>query len=228
MNGLLGNAPQPVMYVRALYDYEADDRTSLSFHEGDEIQVITQLESGWWDGVINGVRGWFPSNYCQVITTPEASKPADTGEPWPRPGSRGIVDDVDSESGDSTGSIDIADPYPVPSTQRTGQQKSVDFWVPQATPDGRLYYYNTKTHESSIELPLESPSSSTEDGPRDRMNINVPDKSRPPNDLMARGFVDTDDEESDGNTASENEGERLMMASTSSEVYFSLTTVCLN
>src|SRR3954469_25937504 len=26
MNGLLGNAPQTVMYVRALYDYEADDR----------------------------------------------------------------------------------------------------------------------------------------------------------------------------------------------------------
>src|ERR1700685_2684254 len=26
MNGLLGNAPQPQMYVRALYDYEADDR----------------------------------------------------------------------------------------------------------------------------------------------------------------------------------------------------------
>src|SRR4051812_35144569 len=48
--------PQLVMYVRALYDYEADDRTSLSFHEGDIIQVITQLESGWWDGVINGVR----------------------------------------------------------------------------------------------------------------------------------------------------------------------------
>jgi len=71
MNGIMGNAPQPVIYVRALYDYEADDRTSLSFHEGDVIQVITQLESGWWDGIINGVRGWFPSNYCQVIPNPE-------------------------------------------------------------------------------------------------------------------------------------------------------------
>ncbi|TGO37463.1 hypothetical protein BHYA_0096g00020 [Botrytis hyacinthi] len=55
-------------FVRALYDYEADDRTSLSFHEGDIIQVITQLESGWWDGVISGVRGWFPSNYCQFVS----------------------------------------------------------------------------------------------------------------------------------------------------------------
>lgn len=29
------------------------------------IQVITQLESGWWEGVLNGVRGWFPSNYIE-------------------------------------------------------------------------------------------------------------------------------------------------------------------
>ena len=54
-----------------MVSYDADDRTSLSFHEGDVIQVITQLESGWWDGVINGVRGWFPSNYCQIITSPD-------------------------------------------------------------------------------------------------------------------------------------------------------------
>ena len=55
------------MYVRAKYNYEASDRAILSFCEGDVIQVLTQLESGWWDGVINGVRGWFPSNYCQVL-----------------------------------------------------------------------------------------------------------------------------------------------------------------
>jgi hypothetical protein len=58
----------PVLcYVRALYDYEADDRTSHSFYKGDIIEVITTLESGWWDGVINGARSWFPSNYCEVI-----------------------------------------------------------------------------------------------------------------------------------------------------------------
>lgn len=53
--------PARPLFVRALYDYDADDRTSLSFRQGDLIQVITQLESGWWDGVIHGVRGWFPS-----------------------------------------------------------------------------------------------------------------------------------------------------------------------
>jgi son of sevenless-like protein len=69
MNSFNGTSPGG-MYVRALYDYDADDRTSLSFRQGDIIQVITQLESGWWDGVINGVRGWFPSNYCAVVQPP--------------------------------------------------------------------------------------------------------------------------------------------------------------
>ena len=55
-----GLAPPTALFVRALYDYEADDRTSLSFRQGDTIQVITQLASGWWDGIIIGVRGWFP------------------------------------------------------------------------------------------------------------------------------------------------------------------------
>ena len=71
MSTLTGSSIVPgAMYVQALYDYEADDRTSLSFRQGDTIQVITQLESGWWDGVIRGTRGWFPSNYCAVIAGP--------------------------------------------------------------------------------------------------------------------------------------------------------------
>jgi hypothetical protein len=36
-----------------------------------------------------------------------------------------------------------------PSNTRT------DFWIPQATPDGRLFYFNTQTGETSMELPPE-------------------------------------------------------------------------
>jgi son of sevenless len=66
-----------MMYVRALYDYESDDQSSLSFHEGDVIKVIMSLESGWWDGVINGVRGWFPSNYCELVESIEENSVED-------------------------------------------------------------------------------------------------------------------------------------------------------
>jgi son of sevenless-like protein len=223
MNGLLGNAPPTVMYVRALYDYEADDRTSLSFHEGDIIQVITQLESGWWDGVINGVRGWFPSNYCQVIASPEDVLEAKQN------GTRVDLEEEDADE-DEDEEADYEsqyeeeeeserdDPSQLPMEGTNSERTRADFWIPQATPDGRLFYYNTETGESSMELPLESPSSATETGPRNRMNVNIPEKTRPPPEMMARGYLQDEDDESDPNSASEMEGESLMLASTNSFV----------
>lgn len=53
--------------VRALYDYSGGEESALSFRKGDIIQVLTQLESGWWDGLCNGERGWFPSNYVSDL-----------------------------------------------------------------------------------------------------------------------------------------------------------------
>jgi son of sevenless-like protein len=225
MNGLLGNVPQPVMYVRALYDYEADDRTSLSFHEGDIIQVITQLESGWWDGIINGVRGWFPSNYCQVTTSPddvlEGKQNGNTEdvEEEDVEEDEEEQDDYEDQYEDDEGDSEHDDLTQLPIEGSSNSERTrADFWIPQATADGRLFYFNTETGESSMELPLESPSSATETGPRDRMNVNIPDKTRPPPEMMARGYMQDDDDESDGNSASELEGESLMLASRSSYV----------
>ncbi|KAJ2906212.1 RasGEF domain-containing protein [Zalerion maritima] len=213
MNGIIGTAPPGTMYVRALYDYEADDRTSLSFHEGDVIQVITQLESGWWDGVINGVRGWFPSNYCQIITNPEelpemeGDDEGEQGDEEPDD-ENGFTDPFD-EGDDSE--QDDANGLPLQDTDGT-TRSGADFWIPQATPGGGLYYYNTMTGESSMELPLESPTSTNESGPRDRMNINMPDRTRPPPELMAGGLNQDEDEDSGVNSSSELEGEALMLA----------------
>jgi son of sevenless len=218
MNGIVNAAPPPgTLYVRALYDYEADDRTSLSFHEGDVIQVITQLESGWWDGVINGVRGWFPSNYCQIIAGPE-----DGSEVLPQNGDviLGQEDDFEDqvryeeEEYDDENESDQDDLNGLPLEGTNSGPKSsggADFWIPQATRDGRLFYYNTMTGESSMELPLESPTTLNEMGPRDRMNVNMPEKTRPPPELMARGLTQDEDEDSEAASASEVEGESIMM-----------------
>ncbi|KAI8339107.1 SH3 domain-containing protein [Chlamydoabsidia padenii] len=53
--------------VRALYSFKTNDRSSLQFEQGDCIEVLTKLKSGWWDGWLDGARGWFPSNYVEVI-----------------------------------------------------------------------------------------------------------------------------------------------------------------
>ena len=227
MNGIATPAPPGAMYVRALYDYEADDRTSLSFHEGDIIQVITQLESGWWDGVINGVRGWFPSNYCQIIATPddlpEIEHHAEMEQVEEEPEEQ---DAYEAEFDDEEEPSDLEDNAVLPIEGGDGERSRADFWIPQATPDGRLFYYNTMTGESSMELPLESPSSINETGPRDRMNVNVPERTRPPPEMMARGFLQDEGDESDGNSASELEGENILAAARGSNVSHLLHLPC--
>lgn len=59
-------------FCRALFDYQTDNDSSLSFHRDDIIEVLTRLESGWWDGLLGQERGWFPSNYVTVISDQEA------------------------------------------------------------------------------------------------------------------------------------------------------------
>ena len=54
--------------VRAMYDFDSEDATNLTFKRDDIIQVLAQLESGWWAGHCDGRQGWFPSNYVQVLT----------------------------------------------------------------------------------------------------------------------------------------------------------------
>ncbi|KND03422.1 uncharacterized protein SPPG_08888 [Spizellomyces punctatus DAOM BR117] len=63
--------------VRALYDYTGAEESSLTFRKGNVIQVLTQLESGWWDGLCNGERGWFPSNYVSDMETLTDAPPAE-------------------------------------------------------------------------------------------------------------------------------------------------------
>ena len=185
MNGYPGNTVAPgQLYVRALYDYEADDRTSLSFRQGDQIQVITQLESGWWDGVIDGVRGWFPSNYCAVVHQPYGD------------GRRVDEDSEAEESGDDYNDSEDNTVNGAGSNHDASNEDTQDqaaFWIPQATPDGRLFYFNTLTGESTMELPLEAPTSANETYPRDRTNIYIPEKTRPPPELMQAGYERDDD-----------------------------------
>lgn len=197
MNGFNGTTSPGGMYVRALYDYDADDRTSLSFRQGDIIQVITQLESGWWDGVINGVRGWFPSNYCAVVQRPSEEAEDDRNgaeaDDDHDAQSLGGTDYTNSDTESLSGNDTI---LPIERTE-TNKEEEAAFWIPQATPDGRLFYFNTLTHVSTMELPLESPNAN-ESGPRDRVNVFIPESSRPPPELLASGYnvEDTDDETS--------------------------------
>ncbi|CAO3569491.1 unnamed protein product [Mortierella alpina] len=66
--------------VRAMYDFESEDATNLTFKKDDVIQVLAQLESGWWAGHCDGRQGWFPSNYVQVLEETDSQDEEDDGE----------------------------------------------------------------------------------------------------------------------------------------------------
>ncbi|KAF8469219.1 ras guanine nucleotide exchange factor domain-containing protein [Kalaharituber pfeilii] len=204
---------QPRMYVRALYSFRSDDPTSLSFNQGDLIQVLTQLESGWWDGIVHGQRGWFPSNYCVVVNSSDYREngvgisPLDDSDDTEDGSSGDEGEDEDSDR-DGIGSPQL----PMEGTDDRDADEAL-FWIPQATPDGRLFYFNTRTGESRMELPLETPTSTTETGPRDRSNFSVPEQTRPPPEMMAGGYEREEPEYEDADsTTSEREGEALFIS----------------
>jgi len=54
--------------ARALYDYDAENPDDLSFKEGEVINILDKSDpSGWWEGEVNGQRGFFPSNFVEEI-----------------------------------------------------------------------------------------------------------------------------------------------------------------
>lgn len=50
----------------ALYPYEAQDPSELSFGEGDVITIYEKNEDGWWYGGIKDRKGLFPMNYTEA------------------------------------------------------------------------------------------------------------------------------------------------------------------
>ncbi|KAI9156037.1 Ras guanine nucleotide exchange factor bud5 [Blastocladiella emersonii ATCC 22665] len=61
-------APPPVVaVVEALYDYTAQEPNCINLVRGAIVYVVEKHDSGWWDGVCSGHRGWFPSNFVRAV-----------------------------------------------------------------------------------------------------------------------------------------------------------------
>ncbi|KAJ3582810.1 hypothetical protein NHX12_000217, partial [Muraenolepis orangiensis] len=54
--------------VRALYDYQAEDESEISFEPGDVISNVEMVDKAWWRGCSkDGRQGLFPANYVETI-----------------------------------------------------------------------------------------------------------------------------------------------------------------
>ena len=132
----------PLLYVQALHDYDNNDSDELSFRQGDTISVFTQLTSGWWQGVLNDRRGWFPGHYCTILRSEEPKEDVESD-----------TEGEDEEENNPEASTSRHSSGQLTKDDHDAAEEDLAFWVPQATPDGRLFYFNFSTGETSIELP---------------------------------------------------------------------------
>jgi son of sevenless-like protein len=139
-------------FVRALYDYQSTDASSLSFRSGDLIEVLSQLESGWWDGLLDNERGWFPSNYVAPVSEQEVEEEfvqatsaavaaANPGDRMAPPNGHPSQNEDDSEwseedlLGGGGGIAQLAET--VMNSSSSAAATASDFWMPQVTSDGQ-------------------------------------------------------------------------------------------
>jgi len=63
--------PQPQQQqqpkAKALYPYPGQTQDELSFKEGDILIIHKKDPGGWWEGELNGKRGWVPANYLEEM-----------------------------------------------------------------------------------------------------------------------------------------------------------------
>ncbi|KAK7147071.1 hypothetical protein R3I94_009806 [Phoxinus phoxinus] len=54
---------------QAMFDYTAIAEDELNLKKGDVITIISKAteDDGWWEGELNGYRGFFPDNFVMVI-----------------------------------------------------------------------------------------------------------------------------------------------------------------
>ncbi|XP_061522561.1 SH3 domain-containing kinase-binding protein 1 isoform X3 [Phycodurus eques] len=94
---------------KAAFSYVPQHEDELELKIGDIIEILAEVEEGWWEGVLNGKSGMFPSNFTKEILLeadgPSADTPASQEEPRSgrnsknSPGSESDGGDSRSETG---------------------------------------------------------------------------------------------------------------------------------
>ncbi|NXW82737.1 GAS7 protein, partial [Alopecoenas beccarii] len=106
---------------QTLYPFSGErHRQGLRFAAGELITVLQVPDGGWWEGQKeDGLRGWFPASYVQLLEKPRKATPQ-TGE-------------------------DTLNSHLPPG------------WQSYMSPQGRRYYVNTFTNETTWERPSSVP-----------------------------------------------------------------------
>ncbi|XP_047598423.1 small G protein signaling modulator 3 isoform X4 [Lutra lutra] len=70
--------------AKALLDFERHDDDELGFRKNDIITIISQKDEHCWVGELNGLRGWFPAKFVEVLDerSKEVRGCTRLGRPW--------------------------------------------------------------------------------------------------------------------------------------------------
>lgn len=123
------------VWVRGLYDYKGTDTSALSFEKGAIIEVFNQLETGWWDGVLDDERGWFPSNYVQLLTPQETEAHLASLYESAQEQSHSNAWDTDDSGWSGT---NAQSNYSSRDVGLRPKSMADDFWMPQVSVDGQV------------------------------------------------------------------------------------------
>ncbi|XP_067880929.1 opsin-5 isoform X2 [Heterodontus francisci] len=55
-------------HCEALFDYIPQNEDELEIKTGDVVEIIEEVEEGWWKGILNEKAGLFPSNFVKELT----------------------------------------------------------------------------------------------------------------------------------------------------------------
>ncbi|XP_069368200.1 SH3 domain-containing kinase-binding protein 1 isoform X2 [Paralichthys olivaceus] len=66
---------------KAAFSYVPQHEDELELKIGDVIEIIAEVEEGWWEGLLNGKTGMFPSNFTKVVLTESDAAATDTPTP---------------------------------------------------------------------------------------------------------------------------------------------------
>ena len=76
--------------AKALYDFEAKEENEVGFRVGEELTVVDNSDSSWWNGYnADGVRGYFPASF--VTFDLAAALPAGSKKDTSGSGANGVV-----------------------------------------------------------------------------------------------------------------------------------------
>ncbi|KAM9774739.1 SH3 domain-containing kinase-binding protein 1 isoform 4-T4 [Syngnathus typhle] len=63
---------------KAAFSYVPQHEDELELKIGDIIDIVAEVEEGWWEGILNGKSGMFPSNFTKEILLEADGPTADT------------------------------------------------------------------------------------------------------------------------------------------------------